>query len=84
MNIFTWIIYFLFLIINIGFSYGIIRSIQKKKSFSHSILIQSLLFWIALIYFYLNPDLSKLNMLWIFPLLFVIGLFLGTKIFIKK
>lgn len=84
MNIIGWIIYGLFLVINISFSYGIVRSIQMKKPLTHAIAMQAFLFWIIIVYFYFNPDLSKLHILWLSPLLFLIGSFLGSRLFSTK
>ena len=82
-TILSWIVWGLRLIVTIGFSYGIIRSIQIKKPFSYAIAVQTLSFLIMLGVFYFNPQWSKFHILWFAPLIFLLIPFLTSRFFIR-
>ncbi len=83
-TILAWIVWGVLLLVTLGFSYGIIRSLQMKKSFSYAILIQAILFWIIISVFYFTPQLSKYHIIWVAPLIFILVSVLFTRRVLNK
>lgn len=83
-NIIGWIIWGILLFVTFSFSYGIIRSVQRKNPFTYSILIQAIISWITLLIFYFYPTLNKLNILWVAPMYFFLISFIVNSYFINK
>lgn len=79
-----WVIYSILTLITISFLYGIIKSILIKKSFTYSVLIQTILFIVVLTMFYFNNNLNKLHIIWLFPLILFGVSFLINNFFINK
>ncbi len=83
-NIFGWMVWVVLLLITLSFSYGIIRSLLSKKSFTYAILVQAVIFGVVLFIFYFNPIWNKLHIIWLVPLTFFMSSFLINNYFIKK
>lgn len=84
LTILGWIIWSILALITLSFLYGIIKSIFIKKSFTYSILMQTILFIVVLIIFYFNNNLNKLHIIWLFPLILFGVSFFINNFFINK
>lgn len=67
MDILGWIIWIALLIINLGFLYALIQKRRKGGNIAPPTTIFLLGLWLILIYFLVNPQFNKLNMLIAIP-----------------
>lgn len=79
-----WIIWSILALITLSFLYGIIKSIFIKKSFTYSIIIQTILFIVVLMVFYFNNNLNKLHIIWLSSLILFGVSFFINNFFINK
>jgi|SRR3989344_416355 len=84
LSILAWIVWTPLLVLAVSFSFGVARSLVTKRPFSYAILIQTFLFWIVLVLFYLSPSWSKFHILWLAPIIFVLGPVMISRFFSSR
>jgi len=84
LSILAWIVWTLLLVLAVSFSFGIARSLVTKRPFSYAILVQTFLFWIMLVLFYLGPSWSKFHILWLTPTVFILGPVVTSHLFSRQ
>ncbi len=72
-NVIFWLIVIGTGICTFQWTFNAHRSIRQK-----TMIIPILLLWIIIIYFYKNPEFSRYYMIWISPLIIIVGMIISV------
>ena len=71
-----WILWAVLLIFTISLFYGTVKTFFLGTSVTYSTVLQTISFVVILLVFLLKPELNKINLIWISPLVFFLIAFI--------